>query len=408
MKDTQAIFTKMLEAKATNTPATAKKVVETKTAKKASFVKQEAAGHKVTGCLLRESDESKDIAMGDVIDNIQVITDPDKTVDELEKRADEIQDAIDGSEEGEAAFSDEYVGDKVYACPVCGESFFADENYKEGDKCPICNAEPTDGFLLQGVVAAVEDTEENDEDFEDFEEPEDADEEKPEEDAEELEDADEEEPATEACAKKAKDADEKREKAMEARRRIAARRRRMEAAAKKECEAPSIEVTLNVAADDASIGKKTAPECLSCELDEDSFEDALNDFADENYSDAVDEIEVTDACYNPESDELVLNCEAKCRGNKKVPMQFRMKESKHTKGRSVLLAREAKNAFRIDESKGGAPFKFAVVRKGNKIACESLSYRYTTTHKTAGKVQVEGLHRVRAKSEAKRPSFRHR
>ena len=104
-------------------------------------------------------DDNNEI-MDDVIDNVAVVTDPEKSVDDLEVRADEVQDAIEGTPEGEEAFSDEYVGDKIYACPICGESFFADDAYHEGDICPICKAEPSDGFLNQGTVVANTETEE--------------------------------------------------------------------------------------------------------------------------------------------------------------------------------------------------------------------------------------------------------
>ena len=101
--------------------------------------------------------------MDDIIDNVAVVVDPEKSIDDLEVRADAVQAAIDNTPEGEIAFSDEYVGDTIYACPVCGQSFFADAGaeYHDGDACPICKAEPSGGFLVQGVVESTIDDNED-------------------------------------------------------------------------------------------------------------------------------------------------------------------------------------------------------------------------------------------------------
>ena len=370
MKDTQAIFSAMLENKKASAKSQARKVESIKRLKKES----EEAPVEFEGTLLKAQAGEEDV-MDDVLDNIQVVTDPEKTVDELEKRADAVQDAIDGSPAGEEAFSDEYVGDKVYACPVCGESFFAEEDYNEGDACPICKAEPTDGFLLQGVVAPVSEEPE-------VEEPE------AEVPAEEGELEDDEIPAEgidefDEDEDEAADDEEAKEESIKKSGKIV-----------KECDEPvvdtGIEVTIKL--DDEEI-EVTKPAELDVEIDEASFEDTLNQFAEENYSDSIDEIKVTDASYDAAEDELCLDCVAECKNGKKVPMQFKMKESKCKGNRALLLARECKGALKV-ESKAPA-FSFQVRNENKVIRCESFKYNFTTTHSTAGRVKVEGYCRAK-------------
>lgn len=370
MKDTQAIFSAMLENKKASAKSQARKVESIKRLKKES----EEAPVEFEGTLLKAQAGEEDV-MDDVLDNIQVVTDPEKTVDELEKRADAVQDAIDGSPAGEEAFSDEYVGDKVYACPVCGESFFAEEDYNEGDACPICKAEPTDGFLLQGVVAPVSEEPE-------VEEPE------AEVPAEEGELEDDEIPAEgidefDEDEDEAADDEEAKEESIKKSGKIV-----------KECDEPEVDtgIEVTIKLDDEEI-EVTKPAELDVEIDEASFEDTLNQFAEENYSDSIDEIKVTDASYDAAEDELCLDCVAECKNGKKVPMQFKMKESKCKGNRALLLARECKGALKV-ESKAPA-FSFQVRNENKVIRCESFKYNFTTTHSTAGRVKVEGYCRAK-------------
>lgn len=447
MKDTQAIFSAMLENKQASAKSQARKVESIKRLKKES----EEAPVEFEGTLLKAQASEEDV-MDDVLDNIQVVTDPEKTVDELEKRADAVQDAIDGSPAGEEAFSDEYVGDKVYACPVCGESFFAEEDYNDGDACPICKAEPTDGFLLQGVVAPVSvEPEAEEPESEEVE-----DEETPAEGIDEFDDegADEGEgdgvnesvkPGTfapdtkgykevilnklvkrnpvlkdEYAAKvadtlisdyrKLHDADiapEDIESAFMGKNSIEVRdaannsyeirimaNMRKESKVVKECDEPEVDtgIEVTIKLDDEEI-EVTKPAELDVEIDEASFEDTLNQFAEENYSDSIDEIKVTDASYDAAEDELCLDCVAECKNGKKVPMQFKMKESKCKGNRALLLARECKGALKV-ESKAPA-FSFQVRNENKVIRCESFKYNFTTTHSTAGRVKVEGYCRAK-------------
>lgn len=89
------------------------------------------------------------------VDDIMVITDPDMTTDEYEEVIDELQDIVDSTPEGETPFTDEYIGDDVYACPVCGNNFFSDTEMQAGDVCPVCGEE-ADGFVLVGEVESTD------------------------------------------------------------------------------------------------------------------------------------------------------------------------------------------------------------------------------------------------------------
>lgn len=375
VKDTQSIFSALIESRASKR-AKINKVLENK-----KVVKENVDTCGFTGRLLKES-VGEDVN-DDILDNIVVVTDPDKTVDELEKRADDIQDKIEGTPEGEAAFSDEYVGDKVYACPVCGESFFADEEYKEGDICPICKAEPQDGFLMQGVVAptepeiedeiiddeevieddndAVEDTETSEEEIADTETPEEADD----------------DTAVESVKEESADKDIEEDK--EDKKVILGKK------ACKECEEPAMQIEIDLNDNVINVEK---PASIETEIDEKSFEDNLNQFADENYKGTIDHINVDKCELDEDKDELYLCCTAECKNGSKVPMEFVLKESRHTKNRSIMVATETKNALKI-ESKRPA-FLFSVVNNNNTLVCEGLRYNYITTHSKAGKVKVEG------------------
>lgn len=363
MKDTQAIFNMMLESKKARNKAKTESIKRYK--KEAEEAPVEFEGQLV------KAQETDNTVMDDVIDNIQVVTDPEKTVDELEKRADDIQDAIEDSPEGEEAFSDEYIGDKVYACPVCGESFFSEEDYNQGDVCPICKAEPTDGFLLQGVVAAAEElpVEETESDIE----PDDS--EEPEADAAETEYVQEPEQDSEPSGEGKEESYNKKYKVVT------------------ECDngdCGNIEVTIDL--DDNEI-EVTKPAQLEAEIDETTFEDTLNQFAEENYSGTIEDIKVTDASYDPSKDELCLDCVAECTNGRHVPMQFKLVERKCVGNRAILAARETRNVLKV-ESKSPA-FNFNVRNDNGVLRCESMKYNFTTTHSTAGRVKVEGYCRAK-------------
>jgi len=101
-------------------------------------------------------------------DDIVIVTDPELDTDNFDKVISAAQQIVDDTPEGEVPMSDEYVGDKVYQCPICGNNFFSDEDMTEGDACPVCGETP-DGFVLNGEVEEADKADDDKEDKEDEE-----------------------------------------------------------------------------------------------------------------------------------------------------------------------------------------------------------------------------------------------
>lgn len=359
-RDTQAIFSRLIESRNTKMANAAKKspVTEKKAIKETK--KSE------NSFLTRALESMEPDVMDDVIDNIQVVTDPEKTVDDLEVRADAVQDAIDNAPEGEEAFSDEYVGDTIYACPVCGESFFADDTYQEGDMCPICKAEPTDGFLNQGTVVASDEAG-SEEDIEGAE-AEDADAEIPEVEEDEIgvsadepdeEDKDESKEEGKSCNNKNKD-----------------------------------ELVEGIDVDDiddecdCEVVECDQLEYLDTELDEESLEGLLSEFLHENYGKTVKSIKIETASYDKSRDIIKVEGKMILKNGKYAPIKLEMKEAKYNNDYAVFTAKECSNVFKMEKS--SAPFKFKVRNINNKLTFEAMNYRYISSHPTVGRVMVEG------------------
>lgn len=106
----------------------------------------------------KEIDAEDEEVMDDIADDIVVVIDPDISEDEFDDMAEDAQEIIDNTPEGEVPFTDEYVGDKTYTCPICGNTFFSDVEMSDGDECPVCGDFPS-GFLLAGEVVPTEEVE---------------------------------------------------------------------------------------------------------------------------------------------------------------------------------------------------------------------------------------------------------
>jgi len=103
-----------------------------------------------------------DVDMPGVSDDIVVVVDPEKTEDEVTDAAQEIQDIIDETPEGEEPSTDEYIGDDLYQCPICGQTFVSEVGVTAGDECPVCGQTPDD-FVSVGEVSGSEEPESADE-----------------------------------------------------------------------------------------------------------------------------------------------------------------------------------------------------------------------------------------------------
>ena len=61
-----------------------------------------------------------------VVDDILVITDPEITKDEYEDVIERAQEIIEDTPEGDIPFDEEYLGQFLQTCPICGNSFVED------------------------------------------------------------------------------------------------------------------------------------------------------------------------------------------------------------------------------------------------------------------------------------------
>ena len=61
-----------------------------------------------------------------VVDDVLVITDPEITKDEYEEVIERAQEIVEDTPEGDIPFDEEYVGQYLQTCPICGNSFVED------------------------------------------------------------------------------------------------------------------------------------------------------------------------------------------------------------------------------------------------------------------------------------------
>lgn len=108
--------------------------------------------------LLGELDDSKEDVEG-IVDGVLVITDPEITPDDYTEVIDRANEIIEDTPEGEVPFNEEYVGEYIMTCPICGSSFANKEILNIGDACPVCMQVPAEGFVLNGQIATQEDVE---------------------------------------------------------------------------------------------------------------------------------------------------------------------------------------------------------------------------------------------------------
>lgn len=307
-----------------------------------------------------EADPELDGEMPDVESDIVVVVDPDLSEDEFTQAAADAQEIVDETPEGEIPMDDEHVGDKTYTCPICGNTFFSEEDMTDGDECPVCSEVPT-AFVLRGEVQMAEEESEDEEVPEDDEVPMD---EEPEEDLdpsvpeEELEYTDVEE------SKKAS-------------RKPVARR-----------EARTVPV------------KKIVERSLY--LDEKTFNPFLNRFITENYKNSKS-LSVVGAKLRGRL--LTLECKLTFKSGASRMISI-VAEGFRGTGKFILRANEAKNYFK-HESKTAKrkPFLFKVSMDKNVLKCEGLKYDIITKNiKEKKTLQIYGSLIV----ESKKPQVRTR
>lgn len=113
-----------------------------------------------------EEIEEPDEAEG-IMDGIIVVTDPETDTKDYEEIIEKAQDIMENTPEGEIPFDEEYLGQYMMTCPLCGTTFIEPEILEPGATCPVCLDTP-ESFI---VVGKVEGNDEVNEDMEEVQEP---------------------------------------------------------------------------------------------------------------------------------------------------------------------------------------------------------------------------------------------
>ena len=112
-----------------------------------------------------EEIEEPDEAEG-IMDGIIVVTDPETDTKDYEEIIEKAQDIMENTPEGEIPFDEEYLGQYMMTCPLCGTTFIEPEILEPGATCPVCLDTP-ESFI---VVGKVEGNDEVNEDMEEVQE----------------------------------------------------------------------------------------------------------------------------------------------------------------------------------------------------------------------------------------------
>ena len=75
-------------------------------------------------------------------------------------RSDEVNKLIEETPEGEKVVDTEYVGQKIYTCPLCLTNFYSETEMGEEQKCPVCYETPTEFIYLGTVEQDINDEDE--------------------------------------------------------------------------------------------------------------------------------------------------------------------------------------------------------------------------------------------------------
>lgn len=90
-----------------------------------------------------------------VVDGILVITDPDMNSEEYDEMIERANDIVEGTPEGKIPTIEDYIGQFIQICPICGKTFVTKVLLGEGDSCPLCLDTPTN-FVTVGKVETEE------------------------------------------------------------------------------------------------------------------------------------------------------------------------------------------------------------------------------------------------------------
>lgn len=396
-----------------------KSLVEKKNAKR--FVKESED----------EEIEDDDLEMT-VADDIVVAVDPELDADEMTAVAMGYQEIIDDTAEGEEPETDKYIGDNLYGCPLCGQTFFSEIPMGEGDLCPLCNEESPDGFVKVGEVESGEsskvDEKEDEEDF-DFDGEEisvDFDDDEVDLEIDEEEDEDKEKKENKSVRRSAVRRETRKplRRTIRGERAIAHRpvRRsvRGERAIARRTSRPVIRGERRVARrpvvrGERAIARNTRTSLRSesriarramrnsvrenLNLDEKTFNKFLTKFIRENYN-GTKSFEVVGAKRN--GNILKLECKIVMTDGKTKKTVLNC----NFNGQSGIMRARDNGLFKAESKK--SPFMFKVKRTGNVITCEGMKYDFVTRRGTKNEsktYQVCGTYlneSVRPTTESKR------
>ena len=286
----------------------------------------------------RESDEGEedDEIMMDIQDDIVAVVDPDIDADEMTDVALGFQQLVDDAGANEVPETDEYLGNNIYGCPVCGQKFFSDKPMTDGGKCPVCGEE-ADGFVSIGEVDKAEDVSDEESDSDE-----------PKDDAEELDFSDAE----------IEISDEKKKARRESARRVRRPMRKEGARVRRTTRRPSM----------ARESKKVS----GLMVDEKTFNPHLNKFIRENYKNAMS-FRVVGA--KKKGNRLSLECAIRFKSGKTKKTTLVCNYNR----RSNIMTAKDQGIFKVESTK--APFVFKVRTVGNVIKCEGMKYNFVTTAK---------------------------
>lgn len=89
------------------------------------------------------------------IDGILVVTDPAATSEEYDEVIERANEIVENTPEGEVPFDEEYIGQYLLTCPICGTSFLEAEILQPGSVCPNCMDTP-ESFVVKGRLETEE------------------------------------------------------------------------------------------------------------------------------------------------------------------------------------------------------------------------------------------------------------
>lgn len=91
-----------------------------------------------------------------IVSDVLVITDPEITTEEYDELIERAQELVDETPEGDIPFMDDYLGNYLQICPICGATFAEDHLLEPGASCPVCLEQP-ESFVMVGKIETEDD-----------------------------------------------------------------------------------------------------------------------------------------------------------------------------------------------------------------------------------------------------------